>query len=99
MSAGIRLVCFNAAVLGIYRQRGDCVLRRTDRIGRLETPRWTLEFRVAPGDQLQLPERDLWKMEPAEAPHWYSFQVAEYHHGALWCAGAEPGDGPERPWP
>ena len=45
-----------------------------------------------------LPERELWRLEPAESAHWYSFQVAEYEHGAVWYAGAEPGDGSERPW-
>ena len=98
MSAGIRLACFDAAVLNIYRRREDCSLRRTDRTGRLEMPRWTLQFRVIPGEQVQLPEREPWRLEPAEAAHWYSFQVAEYLHIALWQAGPGPCDGAERPW-
>src|SRR2546421_12332793 len=98
MSAGIRLACFDAAVLNHYRRREDCVLRRTDQAGRLKTPRWTLQFRLAPGELVLLPERDLWKLEPAESAHWYSFQVAEYEHGALWYAAPAPGEGPERPW-
>ena len=53
---------------------------------------------VAPDGLVLLPERDLWRLEPAESAHWYSFQVGEYEHGAVWYAGAETGDGPERPW-
>jgi len=98
MSTGNRLACFDAAVLNLYRRREDCVLRRTDGSGRLETPRWTLKFRVVPGEMLMLPERELWRLEPSESAHWYSFLVAEYEHGAAWFSETEPGDAPERPW-
>jgi hypothetical protein len=98
MSTGARLACFDAAVLNSYRRREDCVLQRTDRSGRLETPRWTLEFSVATDGLVLLPERDLWRLEPAESAHWYSFLIADDEPGDPWSAALGAGGDPDGPW-
>src|SRR5437867_1705844 len=96
MSAGIRLACFSGEVLNVYRRRGDCVLRRTESTGRLETPRWSLQFQLRPGDALQLPERDLWLLDPAEFAHWDSFRLAD--RPVTWHASGVSTKGEERAW-
>jgi hypothetical protein len=95
MNGGVHLACFDAAVLNAYRRREDCVLRNADGAGCLETPRWSLEFRVAPDGLVYLPERDLWRLEPAESAHWYSFLVAEYDRRGTWYARTAPEDSSE----
>src|SRR5438874_7378068 len=95
MSAG--LACFSVEVLTLYRRRDDCVLRRTPSAGHLETPRWSLRFRLTPGDALQLPERELWRLDPGEMAHWNSFRLADWPTTWPDVPGV-PADGPERPW-
>jgi photosystem II stability/assembly factor-like uncharacterized protein len=78
MSADIHLACFNNEVLNAYSRREDCLLRWAGTSGWLETPRWTLRFRVGPGNTLQLPERELWKLAPTETAHWDSFRLSDW---------------------
>jgi hypothetical protein len=98
MSAAMDLAFFSPAVLNAYRRRDDCMLLRTNTSARLETPRWSLRFRLRAGDTLELSERELWKLEPAEAAHWYSFRLGDGAQGRHWLAPADPVDTLERPW-
>ena len=98
MSRSVGLFNFSSEVLSVSRRRTDWCLRRTHFTGRLETPRWSLHFRLCSGDTLQLSERELWRLEPAEAAHWNSFRLADGAPGRHWLCPGEAADGPERPW-
>lgn len=83
MTAAIGVACFNREVLNLYLRREDCVLLRTETAGSLQTPCWSFSFRLVTGYALQLSERELWKLSPAELAHWNSFRLSDDRPVAL----------------
>jgi len=70
-------VWFRAAVLDRYRGRDGVRVLRTNTIGRLQTPTWSLDFGIVAADLLlQLALGDLLHRLPvSERPHWLAHLV------------------------
>ena len=70
---------FVIAVVDRYRAVEGARLIRTRSVGRIATPRWTLDLGIAPGDvEVHVVARDLLERVPAdEHAHWVQHLVAE----------------------
>jgi hypothetical protein len=75
---GLAQVWFQADVLDKYRGASAYKIIRTDTVGRLRGPEWTLDFGIAGGDSLlHLSAKDASERIPAaERDHWAHHAVA-----------------------
>lgn len=100
------MLFFSADVLDRYRERDGFTLQRTDSAGRLKQPGgFTLEFGIAPGDELiHAPASEVAARLPeAEREHWLSHLVVLPHSRHFVRVRMSPGscfeDGEIRSWP
>ncbi len=65
-------VSFRAAVLEPYLTRSGCRVSRTNTVGRVKTPTWTVDFGIAPGEAtIHVPVATLQQRLPeSERDHW-----------------------------
>lgn len=95
---------FAAAVVDRYRAIEGAKLIRTRSVGRISTPRWTLDLGIAPGDaEVHVVARDLLERVPAEEhAHWVQHLVTEPRSARFLQMMIAPGacidDGEPEPW-
>ena len=95
---------FRVAVIEKYRAIEGARLIRTRSVGRVSTPRWTLDLGIAPGnEEVHVVARDLLERVPAEEhPHWVEHLVADPASSRFLQMMIMPGacidDGEPEPW-
>jgi len=95
---------FAVGVVDRYRAIEGAKLIRTRSVGRISTPRWTLDLGIAPGDaEVHVVARDLLQRVPAEEhAHWVQHLVPEPASSRflqmMVAAGACIDDGEPEPW-
>lgn len=95
---------FSAAVVDKYRAIEGAKVIRTRTVGRISTPRWTIDLGIAPGDdEVHVVARDLLEKVPeSEHAHWVEHLVVTPASSRFLQMMIMPGacidDGEPEPW-
>lgn len=103
-SAELAQVWFEAAVLETYRTAPGHKIIRTNSVGRVRGPQWTLDFGIAGDDEglIHVGAGDLDRIPEAERAHWAaharSLPLSANFVAMQLTRGACIDDGDVRPW-